>query len=329
MTSSTSWPCAALSSAELAGRTTLKVGGWAEWLLEPASPDELVAAWTAALEVGGPVRLLGGGANLILDDGELPGVVISTARLRRSFRMGDRVRGEDPFERDAPADKTHDLEDGEPRLVGWAGASMPGLVRAAAELGWAGLEGLVGVPGSLGGGVRMNAGGRWGDMWDVVETVRCVTREGELVDVERADANPTYRDGGLGDRVVVAAVVKLERSSKHEVRERMKQFLSEKRAAQPVTEASCGCIFKNPDKELSGGRSAGILVEESGAKGLRRGGAVVSELHGNFIVNRGGATAADVLTLIEDVRDRVAQRTGIRLEREVEVWRREEGPSDH
>ncbi len=321
MTSSTSWPCAALSSADLSARTTLKVGGWAEWLLEPATPEELVLAWCAALEAGGPVRLLGGGANLIVDDGELPGVVVSTARLRRSFRMGDRTVGDDPFQIDVPPEKTRDQDDGEPRLVGWAGASMPGLVRAAGELGWSGLEGLVGVPGSLGGGVRMNAGGRWGDMWDVVETVRCLLPSGDLEDLARADATPSYRDGGLGERVVVGAVLRLERDSKPAVRERMKQYLTEKRAAQPVTEASCGCIFKNPDPETTGGKTAGVLVEEAGGKGLARGNAMVSELHGNFIVNRGGATAADVLTLIEDVRDRVAEKTGVRLEREVEVWR--------
>ena len=108
MTSSTSWPCAALSSANLSSRTTLKVGGGARWLLEPANPEELAAAWVAALEVGGPVRLLGGGANLIIDDGELDGVVISTSRLRRTFRLEERAFEGDPFLRDAPKETTHE-----------------------------------------------------------------------------------------------------------------------------------------------------------------------------------------------------------------------------
>ncbi len=320
MTSSTSWPCAALSSADLSSRTTLKVGGRAEWLLEPADPAQLAAAWRAALDLGGEARLLGGGANLIVDDGELPGVVVSTARLRRVFRHAEAGAGADPFLRETPATETRDLQGDEPRLVAWAGASLPGLVRAASELGWTGLEGLVGVPGSLGGGVAMNAGGRWGEMWDVVETVRCLTRDGVEVDLGRSACSPRYRDGGLGDKVVVGAVLRLERDEPASIRARMKQYLSEKRAAQPVTEASCGCIFENPDPAQSEGRSAGVLVEQAGAKGLARGDAVVSELHGNFIVNRGRATATDVLALIEDVRERVAQRFGILLEREVRVW---------
>jgi UDP-N-acetylmuramate dehydrogenase len=315
------WPCAALRDAELSDRTTLRVGGRVEWLLEPGDPEELQAAWTAAKEAGGPIRLLGGGANLLIDDGVLPGVVLSTSRLRRSFRLGDNAGGADPFLREAPQETTRDQEVGAPRLVGWCGASMPGLVRAAGELGWTGLEGLVGVPGSLGGGVAMNAGGRWGDMWDVVESVRCLSPEGTLFDLPRAECTPRYRNGGLGLNVVVGAVLRLERDTKPAVRERMKTYLREKKAAQPVTEASSGCIFKNPDPELSDGRSAGLLVEAAGAKGLARGDAIVSELHGNFIVNRGRATAVDVFTLIEDVKDRVAERFGIELELEVKVWR--------
>ena len=319
--SSALWPCAAVKNAELANRTTMRVGGVAEWLLEPIDPDELREAWLAAKEHGGPIRLLGGGANLIIDDGVLPGVVISTARMRRSFRLGDEPSGsDDPFLREEPQAVTHDQETGPPRLVAWAGSSMPGLVRSAAELGWTGLEGLVGVPGSLGGGVAMNAGGRPGWMWDVVQSVRVLDANGDFQDIPREDCNPVYRDGGLGSAIVVGAVLLLERSNKHEVRERMKTFLHEKKAVQPVTEASSGCIFKNPDPDASDGRSAGMLVEQAGAKGLTRGDAIVSELHGNFIINRGQATAVDVLTLIEDVKDRVAERFGIALQTEVKRW---------
>jgi len=322
MNSSTTWPCAALLNASLSSRTTLKIGGEVEVLLEPTDPEELRLALVAAHEAGGPVRLLGGGANLLIEDGVLPGVVIATARMRRTFRLGDRWDG-DPYVREG-ADAIEPDPESATGLVAWSGATLPGLVRTAYELGWTGLEGLVGVPGHLGGGVTMNAGGRWGELWDVIESVRVIDRSGAVHDRGRADCNPSYRNGNLGDHVVTGAVLRLEPASKPEIYERMKTYLAEKKAAQPVTESSSGCVFKNPDPELSEGRSAGLLVEQAGAKGLQRGGAIVSPLHGNFILNRGGATAKDVLDLIDDVVAMVADKTGISLEREVQIWRRAE-----
>ena len=118
----------------------------------------------------------------------------------------------------------------------------------------------------------------------------------------------------------MGAVLRLTVDAKRAVAERTREFLLKKRAVQPVTERSCGCIFKNPDPELSGGRSAGRLLDESGAKGLSRGDAVVSPLHANFILNRGRATASDVLGLVAEMRARVAERAGIELEREVVSW---------
>ncbi|MFT5283929.1 MAG: UDP-N-acetylmuramate dehydrogenase [Planctomycetota bacterium] len=319
MSSSTTWPCAALQKASLSNRTTLRIGGEVEWLLEPTNPEEMRLAWIAAHEAGGPVRLLGGGANLLIEDGVLPGVVIATARMRRIFRLGDRWEG-DPFMSGENDGQTVD-PDQATGLVVWGGATLPGIVRTAYELGWTGLEGLVGVPGHLGGGIAMNAGGRWGELWDVVETVRVIGAGGEVFDLDKKDCSPTYRNGNLGDVIVSGAVLHLEKDSKPAIHERMSTYLSEKRAAQPVTESSSGCIFKNPDPELSEGRSAGQLVEQAGAKGLSIGGAVVSELHGNFILNRGEARASEVIELIGEVTARVADKTGVVLEREVQIWR--------
>lgn len=326
MNASTLWPCAALRRADLSQRTTMHVGGTVEWLLEPATPDELREAFAAVVERGLRPRILGGGANLVIDDGVLPGVVIATDRMRRIFRpMADAddplegaadAVGELPDARMAPADPAQD-----PRLVAWCGATLPSIVRAARDLGYSGLEGIVGVPGSVGGGVAMNAGGRWGDMWDVIESVRVLDPDGELRDLARADCSPTYRNGGLGVRIVVGAVLRFEPQPKLAIEARMREYLTEKRRVQPVTEWSAGCIFKNPDPELSVGRSAGKLVEDCGGKGLARGDAVVSPLHGNFIVNTGRATATDVFTLMEDLQDLVAQKSGVRLQFEVKRWR--------
>ena len=321
MMAALSWPCAALREADLAARTTIRVGGRAEWLLEPAHPDELVAAWNAARERGYAPRVLGGGANLLLPDGLLPGVVITTERMARVFRPHPEGGGREgaefapllpalvPLERDADA-----------RLVAWAGVSLPGLVRITRELGWSGFEGLAGVPGHLGGGVAMNAGGRFGATWDVVESVRVLAPDGAVRHLERAQCAPRYRDGNLGGALVLGAVLRFRVDERAAVKERVASVLREKSAAQPVTEHSCGCVFKNPDPARSEGRTAGQLIEAAGAKGLARGDALVSEKHGNFIVNRGRARAVDVLALIEELRARVADRFGIRLELEVKVW---------
>jgi len=299
----------------------MRVGGRAEWLLEPARPEELVAAWRLARERGLDVRILGGGANLIVEDGLHPGVVIATDRMARVFRPGREEEG-DGFEGGGePTPRTGSAGEGEPLLVCWAGAGLPGLVRSARELGWSGLQGLVGVPGQLGGGVTMNAGGRWGELWDVVESVRLLIPEGALVERPRAACSPAYRDARLGECVVLGAVLRLAHGNRAEIGAEMRQYLAEKSAAQPVSEHSSGCVFRNPDPELSDGRGAGQLVADCGGKGLQEGAAMVSPKHGNFIVNRGGATSADVFRLIERVQTLVLETSGVHLEREAREWR--------
>ena len=336
MSSPSEWPCVALAKAPLAHRTTLKVGGSTEWLLEPGDPDELRDAWLAARERGYTPRLLGGGANLIIEDGLHPGVVISTERVRRTFRPLEPGQTIDPenltkeeamqlLDIKAPA-----IAQDDPRLIVWAGASLPGLVRAASDLGWSGLEGLIGVPGTLGGAIAMNAGGRWGEMWDVVDMVRVLNVDGEFVDIPRAEASPSYRNGGMGDNIVVGAVLRLRLDHKKVVAERAREYLLAKRKVQPVTEASAGCMFKNPGGPKAGGEaaeglSAGRLIDELGLKGRSRGGAVISELHGNFVVNRGGATSEDVFGLIEELIQVVGEQRGVDLEVEVKRWYREPG----
>jgi UDP-N-acetylmuramate dehydrogenase len=303
----------------------MRVGGQAEWLLEPADPEQFAAALVAAREHGGPVRILGGGANVIPCDGILPGVVIATSRLNRVFRPPPGSSGLEPLE-GLPAERAPAPRDEEARLVAWAGASLPALVAQARDLGWSGLEGLIGVPGQLGGGVAMNAGGRWGELWDVVERVRVLDEDGRVLDLERSQCRPRYRDGNLGRCAVVCAVLRLAPATVADVRERGREYLQEKKRVQPVAEWSAGCVFKNPPKDKSAGRSAGQLIEACGLKGLSRGDAQVSPLHANFIVNRGHATASDVLALIDELRARVAERTGLVLEGEAKLWTATQDP---
>ena len=301
----------------------MHVGGAAEWLLEPATPEELRAAIAAAREQGCVPRILGGGANLIVEGGLLPGVVITTDRMKRLFRPAAQLAGgavlriEDlPTHHIAPDSREEGLQ-----LVAWSGITLLGLLRAASKLGWSGVEGLAGVPGQVGGGIAMNAGGKYGEMWDVVERLLVVDEEGRFVELPRAECNPSYRNANLGGYVVASALLKFKLSTVPAVSEACREYLSQKNKVQPVTEWSAGCVWKNPDKEKSAGKSAGMLVEHCGAKGRARGDAVVSEKHGNFVVNRGKATASDVLGLIEEVEQIVAQKSGIKLEREVKIWR--------
>jgi len=201
MISSLNWPIAALSNADLGARTTMHVGGRVEWLLEPSTPDELVLAVNTARERGYAPRILGGGANLIVADDFLPGVVIATDRMKRTFRPSTLPETADfspsnAQDTVAPADPAAD-----PRLIAWCGATMPSLLQTATALGLAGLECLAGVPGALGGGVAMNAGGRYGELWDVIESVRVLERDGTLRDIARAQHSPRYRASALGSGI--------------------------------------------------------------------------------------------------------------------------------
>jgi UDP-N-acetylmuramate dehydrogenase len=321
MTSSTSCPCASLADASLAERTTLRVGGRAELFLEPANPEEQRAALTAVRERGMTQRVLGGGANVVIDDGVLPGVIVTTDRMRRTFRPGQ-VADEDPLGATMPSGSmVHGEVADDPRLVVWAGTTLPALCRAARDLGLSGLEKMAGVPGQLGGGIAMNAGGKGWQMWDVVERVRVVDSRGDFRDIERAEWQPEYRNAHLGELVVAAAVLRFTPRPKAEVQAAVREYLRAKNAVQPVSLWSAGCVFKNPDPERSSGRTAGQLLDQAGAKGRRRGGAVISDLHANFLVNTGDATARDVFGLIEELQALVSERFAVTLEPEVKMWR--------
>jgi UDP-N-acetylmuramate dehydrogenase len=307
----------------------MHVGGAAEWLLEPKTLAELAKAVSAARESGMPVRILGKGANLIVEDGTVPGVTIATDRLNLMWRPEAQLGGEAlealvselgsgqmPEARLAPQARTDGL-----RLLALCGATHQRLVSTVQELGWSGLEGLVGVPGHVGGGVAMNAGGKWGEMWSVVEAIMVVAEDGCLRILRREQCAPTYRNGNLGTQVVAAALLKFQLDEVLAVKERTKTFLKEKNAVQPVTEWSAGCVFKNPDKTQSCGRTTGQLVDQAGLKGRCVGGAEISPKHGNFIVNKGHATATDVLELVRIAQETVFERFGVQLEMEAKVWR--------
>ena len=278
----------------LARWTTLRIGGPAELFLEPQKPEQLAAALDTLHDAGTPYRLLGGGANVLAPDGGVRGAVVHTGAMRRVFRDG-------------------------PGLRVWPGVTLQGLVRTAAGLGLSGVELLIGVPGQVGGALAMNAGSAAWGLWDEVQEVvlwRPSLPPGDRIRAyTREQIGPAYRDGRLGDGVVLEVLLALQESTPAAVREVQEAHLRRKNATQPVRLASAGCAFKNPP-----GDSAGRLIDAAGLKGAREGGAEVSTVHANFLVNTGSATAAEVRALLQRLEDTVEQRFGVRLKRELVVW---------
>ena len=275
----------------LALRTTFRIGGSSAFFLEPPDERAFADAYAAAVRSGMPVRILGGGSNLLISDRGVQGIVLSTAGLRGRIRMASGRRARMP-----------------------AGMSLRKLVRWTARHRLAGLEGLVGIPGTVGGAVYMNAGAGHGTIGSRVGTVWCIGRDGETFVRRGRDVRWGYRSTDIREPIVAVELL-LDRDRPAAIRERMDGTLAQKRESQPVDELSAGCFFKNPR-----GESAGRLIEQAGMKGQRVGMARVSRRHANFIVNMGDATAGDVLALCGKVRDRVRERFGLRLEDEVCYW---------
>jgi len=276
----------------LARYTTVGLGGPAELLAFPASTEEMLAAVRLANELQVPSRVLGGGSNLLISDTGVRGVVIHTGAMKVvRFGEGGAVEAE-------------------------AGAHFPGLVRAAVSRGLRGLEGGVGIPGSMGGVLAMNAGAFDFSVGNWVEQVTVISPLGEKLSIPRERIDFRYRTSSLGDDFVVAICrLKLAEDDPRAIRADMDKQMTIRRTSQPVGVKSAGCIFKNPT-----GDSAGRLIDSLGMKGFRVGGARVSEVHANFIVHDGKATTLDVLTLIEQIKEKALRETSVELIEEVRQW---------
>ena len=285
--------------AEPVGRySTYRIGGPATVLL-PASPEDVGAALTVAGEAGVPWFAIGLGSNLLLPDEGLDALVI---------RLG---KGLDRLERN-----------GDDWMVG-AGLPAPIAARRTAEAGFAGLHIFVGVPGTVGGGVYMNAGCHGGDWSEIVERVTVVDATGEDAVLARADIPFTYRRSGLEGRIVLEATVRLRQQDQRQLDEAIAEMFEWRQRDTPFNQPCCGSVFKNPAgpswKQAGGERTAGQLIEAAGLKGFSIGGAQVSPMHANYIVNTDGATASDVKKLIEHVQRTVQDRVGVKLEPEVKL----------
>jgi len=278
----------------LSAKTTLRVGGAARLYAEPWAEDDLRALLVEAGKNAVPVFILGRGSNLIVPDEGVEGLVISLSQESWSG-----------FET---------LPDG--RVRAGAGLRLKNLCGLAAAAGLAGFEFLEGIPGSVGGALRMNAGAMGGWIFDVVDEVRLMAADGAVSTLPRSSMNVDYRHcAELRDAIALSAVLRpASRSDAGTVGRKIDEFRRRRHESQP-REPSAGCIFKNPP-----GASAGRLIEESGLKGARVGGAEVSRVHANFVVNRGNATSEDVLELVRRVRAGVRQAKGVELEPEVLLY---------
>ncbi len=286
--------CILQSQVSLATHTSLRVGGTAEWYVAPQNSEHLQRSLQWAQQEHLPVTFLGGGSNLLISDRGLPGLVIS-ARYFRNLTID------------------------EERATITAAAGMPLATVAwkAAKRGWSGLEWAVGIPGTVGGSVVMNAGAHGACMGDALLEVAILTIEGQIERLTPTDLEFRYRTSNLQNRPrwVMEATFQLQPGYLQEdITAQTRANLNQRRSRQPYDKPSCGSVFRNPQN-----RAAGWLIEQAGLKGYQVGGAQVAHRHANFILNCGQATAQDIYNVIQHIQEKVEQQWSILLQPEVKL----------
>ena len=276
----------------LAPRTWLRVGGPAQLYAEPASEEELTALVKAAADDGVRCRLLGGGSNLLVRDDGVSGLVL---RL--------------------PREHFAEIEADDDSVTAGCGTPLSHLISETVKLGLGGLETLVGIPGTVGGALRGNAGGRHAAVGQFLRSVSGLTAAGEPFTRDADEISFGYRSSSLDELCLLSAAFALTPADPDELAERARKTWILKKNSQPLSHQSAGCVFKNPR-----GQSAGDLIERAGLKGTRVGGAEVSDRHGNFVVTADGTRSEDVLRLIDLMRSTVDRQFGVELELELVVW---------
>jgi len=274
----------------LSRHTTFGVGGRADYFFEADSLDSLREILLFCKKKDIKWTLLGGGSNLLACDEGYAGCVI---KLVGDFSEISRT----------PAG-----------LRAGGGARLARLVKESCRQGLSGLECLAGIPGTVGGALVMNAGGRYGAIGDCICRAGCFSEEAEELDFPKKQIRFGYRSSNLSDFIITWAEFELKRGDAGEIKGRVGKIVEEKARTQPLGQKSAGCIFKNP-----GAGSAGELIERAHLKGRRAGGAYVSRVHANYIINDGSATAADIFALIDAIRSKVREKFGVELELEIKV----------
>ena len=269
--------------------TTFKIGGEADIFIIPASPAALISAVKKCTELEIPSFILGNGSNLLVAGGGIEGAVISLAGINGISSDGEKI-------------------------TCGAGAMLSSVCLKALSLSLTGLEFAYGIPGTAGGALYMNAGAYGGQMADVIESAECLTASGEIKTLKKEDMRLGYRSSVFkkGGLIIISLTLALKKGDKAEIKAEMDELLNRRKQKQPLEYPSAGSTFKRPE-----GYFAGALIEKNGLKGSAVGGAQVSEKHAGFVINRGGATAADVKALIGKIQKKVFENDGVMLEPEV------------
>jgi len=276
----------------LGPHTWYGLGGPADYFIRPHSVDGLKDVVLRSRENDLKVSVIGFGSNLLIGDEGVRGVVV---------RLDDTPFAQVRF-------------DGG-NLTAWAGASLKTLVLDCVKKGFSGIETLTGIPGSIGGAVRMNAGGNFGDIGSVVESVTLMDSQGQVFEKSKPELSFGYRTTSIAAKFILSAQMTLAPGDPEQILRTVQETWIHKKNNQPLNTRNSGCVFRNPK-----GQSAGALIDRAGLKGLQVGGAKVSEKHANFIVAQSGCKSVDVLRLIEAVKERVRERCGVELETEIEIW---------
>lgn len=293
--------------APIGAMTWYGIGGNADVLLRPRSVATLSTLLTRCRRTETPLRVLGRGANLLVADDGVDGIVVK-------------------LDADIFTSIEYEEKHGDIFLKAMAGADTARTIMDCARRGLEGLSQMAGIPSSIGGAIRMNAGGAYGCIGDAVHTVLCMKKNGELITYREDDLVFDYRTTNIPDPLILGATFRLHATDPIALRERIKEIFKYKKSTQPLAEHSAGCAFKNPfDPEIEERVSAGKLIDEAGLKNANIGGARVSPRHGNFITVDGSATATDVMRLMDHVRERVFAYCGIDLHNEVVIWKRDRG----
>ena len=279
----------------MSAHTTFRIGGPARYYMIPENAGQVSKCMGFAMKMELPYVIVGKGSNVLFSDEGYPGVVIEVGRSMADIEVS---------------------EDGHIRAG--AGAGLGALAAAAAKQSLSGLEVASGIPGTVGGAVVMNAGAYGGEIKDCIKSAKVLDKEGAVLELSRDEMELGYRSSVIQRRgyIVTEAVFQLHKGNKEQILGRMSELNAKRREKQPLDYPSAGSTFKRPE-----GYFAGKLIEDAGLRGFQVGDAQVSEKHCGFVINRGKATAADVIGLMEEVQKRVLETSGVRLEPEVKIIR--------
>ena len=310
------WPSAIEFEVPMASYSTLRAGGRAAGLIDVYTLSELRRLLVCLHEQQLVFRVIGRGSNILVTDKGFPGVII---RLKGALEQVGLVEVSEENSGGLKTEKVEKAEGGEPLVKVGGGCSLGRFLSWCTQQGLSGLEFMAGIPGSVGGAVRMNAGALGGEISDRLYSLECIDACGRIIQVPRSDLQLSYRKAEVKGRDIDALIVafanfRLMQDEQDEIRSRCTGYLAQRKGKQPTGVASAGSFFKNPS-----GDAAGRLIEAAGLKGRCCGEAMVSPVHANFIVNTGGSTATDILTLMKQVQEIVFQEFAVRLEPEVEI----------